>query len=118
MGWILLASVAGGSGVLAGAYGAHGLPESLSAAQVQSWATAAGYQIVHSVVLLALGLFARAAGRRVHLQAGLFAAGILLFSGSIYGLVLGGASWLGPLTPLGGLLLVGGWASCLALARD
>ena len=52
------------------------------------------------------------------LPASLFTAGIVLFSGSIYLLVLTSHRWLGPVTPLGGLCLIGGWLALLALARS
>ena len=52
------------------------------------------------------------------LPAGLFVAGILLFSGSIYALVLGGPRWLGPVTPLGGTAFIAGWLSLAWLARS
>ena len=75
------------------------------------------YHLLHSVVLLALGLFSISSQRGVPLPAGLFSAGILLFSGSLYALALSGPSTLGPLTPLGGLCLIAGWLSLLSLLR-
>ena len=73
--------------------------------------------ILFPVALLALSLYSAASGRSVGLPAALFALGILLFSGSIYGLVLTQLRWLGPVTPLGGLLLIAGWLSLFSLAR-
>ena len=49
--------------------------------------------------------------KRLGLVAWMFSLGILLFSGSLYGLTLGSLSWLGPLTPIGGLLLILGWVT-------
>lgn len=114
--WMIVASLAGASGVLLGAFGAHGLRERLTPDQLGSWETAVLYHLVHSVVLLGLALVA--AGRNVLLPALLFSLGILFFSGSIYALVLGGPRLLGPVTPLGGLCLVAGWLSLLTLARS
>jgi uncharacterized membrane protein YgdD (TMEM256/DUF423 family) len=82
-----------------------------------TWNTAVQYHLLHSVVLLALGLFSHATQKRVDLPSWLFLLGILLFSGSLYGLVLTQQSWLGPVTPIGGILLIAGWLAVLWLAR-
>jgi uncharacterized membrane protein YgdD (TMEM256/DUF423 family) len=114
---MMIAGVCGVLAVAAGAFGAHGLETRVTPEKLAAWSTAAQYHLLHSVVLLALGLYAGATGRAVGLQGGLFLAGILLFSGSIYGLVLTQARWLGPVTPVGGLCLIAGWLSLLLLAR-
>ena len=116
--WIVVAALSGALAVMAGAFGAHGLSARVSADQLTAWSTAASYHLVHSIALLALALFSAQSGRAVGLQSGLFLAGILLFSGSIYLLVLTPAKWLGPVTPIGGLCLVAGWLSLLLLARS
>lgn len=116
--WIVIASVSGALAVMAGAFGAHGLRARVTAEQLSAWTTASQYHLLHSVVLLALGLFALASARPVALPASLFAAGTVLFSGSIYLLVLTEMRWLGPVTPLGGLLLIAGWLSLLVLLRS
>ncbi len=117
MRWIVLAAGSGSLAVAAGAFGAHGLRAQVSPELLSSWNTAAHYHLLHSVVLLALGLFTVSTQKSVALSGSLFGLGILLFSGSIYGLVLTQQSWLGPLTPIGGLLLVAGWLSLLWLGR-
>ena len=86
--------------------------------QLESWSTAAQYHLLHSVVLLALALYATSSGKAIKLPAGLFSAGILLFSGSIYLLVLTKMRWLGPITPIGGLLLILGWLSLVRVGQD
>jgi uncharacterized membrane protein YgdD (TMEM256/DUF423 family) len=116
MNWIGAAALFGAVAVIAGAFGAHGLESRVSPDQLRAWNTAAHYQLVHSAVLLGLGLFQAATGRSILLPALLFAAGMLLFSGSIYGLVLTPQRWLGPITPVGGLCLILGWGSLLAVA--
>ncbi|MEN8182552.1 MAG: DUF423 domain-containing protein [Myxococcota bacterium] len=116
--WILVSALLGTLGVVLGAFGAHGLRERLDAGQLASWQTAVQYQLIHAVVLLALGLFATHSGRPLQLPAWLFTLGIVMFSGSIYWLVLGGPRALGPVTPLGGLCFIGGWLSLLWLARS
>lgn len=115
-GWIVAAALFGLTAVAAGAFGAHGLRSRVTPEQVASWQTGAHYQLLHAAVLLALALYG-AGGRATGPAPWLFAAGMTLFSGSIYGLVLGGPRWLGPVTPLGGLCLMAGWASLLWLAR-
>lgn len=99
-----------------GAFGAHGLRARVGPEQISAWQTASHYHLLHSAVLLALALYG-AGGRAIGPAPWLFAAGIALFSGSIYGLVLGGPRWLGPLTPLGGLCLLAGWLSLLGIGR-
>ncbi len=116
--WLATSAVLGTLAVVAGAFGAHGLESRLTPAQLESWRTAAQYHLLHAVVLLALALYAGAAERSITLQGALFTGGIFLFSGSIYALCLGGPRVLGPVTPLGGLLLIAGWLSLLALARS
>jgi len=116
--WIAIAGVSGCLAVVAGAFGAHGLRDRLPPEQVAAWVTASQYHLMHSVVLLALALFALRGEASIRLQGSLFTAGMLLFSGSIYLLVLTGQRWLGPITPLGGLLLIAGWLSLLLLARS
>ena len=116
--WIMVAAISGALAVLAGAFGAHGLRERVASEQVQAWATASHYHLLHSAVLLALALYAAQSGRDVQWPASLFTVGMLLFSGSIYLLVLTPAKWLGPVTPLGGLFLIAGWLSLLLLARS
>ena len=104
--------------MVAGAFGAHGLKGRLAAEQLASWSTASQYHLLHSILLLALALFSLQSGREIRLPATLFLAGITLFSGSIYLLLLTDQKWLGPVTPLGGLLLIAGWLSLFTLARD
>lgn len=115
--FLLLSSIHGFLAVALGAFGAHGLRAFLAALddgpQRQAWwQTAAQYHLVHA---LALGLTAYVASRTDHgavLIAGIgFAAGATIFSGSLYVMTLTGTRWLGAITPIGGLLLLLGWAS-------
>ncbi len=116
--WTQVAAVSGALAVMAGAFGAHGLKARVGPEQLDAWATAAHYHLLHSVALLALGLFAAYSDRSVKLPAGLLSAGMVLFSGSIYLLVLTKMRWLGPVTPIGGLLLIVGWLSLLGVANE
>jgi uncharacterized membrane protein YgdD (TMEM256/DUF423 family) len=94
-----------GLAVAAGAFGAHALKSSLSPEALGWWQTAVEYQMWHALALLALARVERAG-----LASALLTAGTLVFSGSLYLLALTGARWLGAATPLGGLLLLAGWA--------
>jgi uncharacterized membrane protein YgdD (TMEM256/DUF423 family) len=115
---MVVAALLGALGVILGAFGAHGLQARLSTEQLGSWDTAVRYHLLHGTALLALALYGAASGRSIQLTGWLFSLGILLFSGSIYLLVLTGQRWLGPLTPLGGLCLIAGWLSLVSLARS
>jgi uncharacterized membrane protein YgdD (TMEM256/DUF423 family) len=108
--WLGLAGALGALGVGAGAFGAHGLREQLSARSLEIWHTAAFYHLVHAVALLAVALLVeRAATRRLEVAGWLFFGGVVVFSGSLYALALSGVSWLGAITPLGGVALIGDW---------
>jgi uncharacterized membrane protein YgdD (TMEM256/DUF423 family) len=102
--------------VAAGAFGAHGLRSQLEPAMLAVWATAADYQMYHSLALLALGLArpAALAPRWQRVAIVCFAAGIVLFSGSLFLLALSGIRALGMITPLGGMLFLLGWAAVVA----
>ena len=108
--WLFIASVTGALAVLLAAFGEHGLANRLSPSALNTFATGARYQMIHA---LAMGLAALAA--RGATAALLFLAGILLFSGSLYGLALTGVRTLGFVTPVGGVALMAGWIA-LALA--
>jgi len=115
---IITAALFGMLSVIFGAFGAHALKKILSEDQLKSFETGVKYQMYHALVLLIVGLTFN------KISAGLywsFTVGIILFSFSIYGLVISSAkekkmSFLGPVTPLGGLLLIIGWAFVLTSA--
>lgn len=109
---LALAAIFGASGVALGAWQAHGLSQLLSARALDSFGTAVGYQQLHAVGLLLLGWCQCQAGWQ-RLVVWCWSLGILCFSGSIYGLTLLGWSWLGPVTPVGGVLFIGGWLALL-----
>ncbi|MEY4488983.1 MAG: hypothetical protein RIQ79_1491 [Verrucomicrobiota bacterium] len=119
---LLLAAcgLSGFAAVSLGALGAHALRDSLLARNtLDSWHTAANYQLAHSIAALALLLFARqqpAAAKLPQRIAAVWLVGGLLFSGSIYALALGGPKLLGPVTPLGGLAFLAGWIGVIVLA--
>ena len=109
---LLVAAVSGVIAVALGAFGAHGLRQRLGPDLLGVWQTAVLYQLVHTLALLAVGiwLLQRPVGG-LAAAGGLFTAGILLFSGSLYGLALGAPRWLGPVTPVGGVCFMLGWAA-------
>jgi uncharacterized membrane protein YgdD (TMEM256/DUF423 family) len=105
---LIAAGILGFSGVALGAFGAHGLKEALAATGgLETWKTAVLYHLVHAVAVLALANWPQPAARKI---GGCWIAGVLLFSGSLYGLALGGPKVLGPITPIGGAAFLIGWA--------
>lgn len=109
--WLLLGAGYGFIAVALGAFGAHALKQKLPADLLVVWRTAVEYQFYHSLALLLLGILARQLPAVSFNAAGAcFAAGVLLFSGSLYALALSGVRVLGAVTPVGGLLLLAGWA--------
>ena len=98
-------------GILFGAFGAHGLEEHVSPERLEAWDTASLYHLINATGLLALGVLQEHAPHRVSKGVlRLLIAGIFLFSGSLYCLVLLDIPWLGAITPIGGLALTGAWA--------
>lgn len=110
MPFISIGALFGLLGVAAGAFGAHALRDHLDPARLQAFETAVRYQLVHALALLFVGAKAPSAPRPgARLAGGLFVAGVLLFSGSLYTLVLTGAPAWGAVTPFGGLCFMTGW---------
>ena len=114
--WIAGAAMAGLS-VAIGAFGAHALRARLEPARLATFETAVQYHMLHAVALLAVAALAgRVQSQQLLLlSGGLFTAGIFLFSGSLYALAITGITWLGAITPLGGLAFIGGWL-CMGIA--
>ena len=110
---IIIAAIAAILGIALGAFGAHGLQERLAASgHTETWKTAAHYHLIHAVALFALGIWMSSHAGSPHIAraACFWIAGIVLFSGSLYGMSLGGPpKLLGPVTPLGGLSFMIGW---------
>lgn len=114
--FVVVGSVLAGLGVALGAFGAHALKARLAPELLAVYETAVRYQLVHALALLATAaVHARWPGRLAAAAGWLFALGVLLFSGSLYALVLTGVRGLGAITPLGGLAMICGWM-CLAAA--
>lgn len=106
---LLAGSVFAAFGVLLGAFGAHALRERVGEALFATWETAVFYHLVHALALVVLAAFATRLGHAAGWIGILFAGGILLFSGSLYALVLTGIRPLGIITPIGGVAFIAGW---------
>jgi len=89
--------------VILGAFAAHGLKGKLSESALAAFQTGVQYQMIHALALLYIGLLMRQQMNNP------MVLGTLLFSGSLYGLALTSARWLGPITPLGGMCFIIGW---------
>ncbi|WP_181306428.1 DUF423 domain-containing protein [Rufibacter sp. XAAS-G3-1] len=119
---LILGALLSGLGVMIGAFGAHGLAKLLTeTGRTETFETAVKYQMYHALGLLLVGIlmtqFPAATGMRL---SGLcFLIGILIFSGSLYILCLTGIKWMGAITPIGGLFLIGGWLNLVwALVKN
>lgn len=103
-----------------GAFGAHALAADLAAREMTAvWKTAVFYHLVHAVAAWAGSFCPSQASGHLHRAGWSWLVGIVLFSGSLYLLSLGGPRWLGPITPLGGLAFMLGWgfAACAAWSQ-
>ena len=107
--YLMIAGLFGVTGVAAGAFGAHALQASVSPERVDIWETAAQYHLIHATVMLALALHSQADDSRWRVPLMGFTLGVLLFSCSLYALVLTDITRLAMITPLGGLLLMLSW---------
>lgn len=109
-GWLIIAALLGVTGVAAGAMGAHALGAWVSPERVRIWETGAQYHLVHAVVLLLLSLLSEARlGRWLGWARAAFLTGVILFSFSLYALVLLDQPVFARVTPVGGLSLMVGW---------
>lgn len=116
----VIACVLGFLAVALGAYGAHGLDKFLLARGVEgeelakrlaNFDTAARYQMQHALALLAVAWLASVRpGKAVNAAGIALLLGTVVFSGTLYVLVVTGQKWLGAVTPIGGVLLLVGWA--------
>ena len=107
--WILVSAVLGGLSVAMGAFGSHGLSGVLSPEDFDIYRIAVRYQMWHTLAILAVVMVSEIYSIRLDRILWAFLLGIVLFSGSLYILVLTQQRWLGAVTPLGGMSFVGGW---------
>ena len=115
--WIgFIGAALGALGVGLGAFGAHGLKQRVEEPLIATWQTAASYQLWHALALIGVAwVLSQGASTAAKVSGIAFMVGVILFSGSLYVLVLSGQRWLGALAPVGGLALIVGWVS-LAVA--
>jgi uncharacterized membrane protein YgdD (TMEM256/DUF423 family) len=112
---ILTAAFIGILAIILGAFGAHALKKTLSVEQLQSFEVGVRYQMYHALFLLFIGTFAFLDEKQRMVIFWLTISGVLLFSGSIYLLATNGITnmktkFLGPITPIGGFLLISAWS--------
>jgi len=110
--YIKLAAILGALTVVIGAFGAHGLEPVLTRYDhLDTYETAVKYQFYHTLAILLLGVLMRTFQEEKYLKYSVlcFFTGIIIFSGSLYVLSLTNLSWLGAITPLGGLAFILGW---------
>jgi uncharacterized membrane protein YgdD (TMEM256/DUF423 family) len=114
--YLFLAALTGAAGVVISAFGQHALAGNVEPRLLSAFDTGGRYQLIHAVAMAVAALAPRGAARPwAQRAAALFFVGILLFSGSLYALVLTGIRVIGVLTPFGGVTLIAGWLS-LAMA--
>jgi uncharacterized membrane protein YgdD (TMEM256/DUF423 family) len=108
--FFVFGSILAGFAVAAGAFGAHALEGRIEPGLLDVFSTGARYQMSHALALLAVA-WGVTHWPRARLEHGgwLIAAGVVVFSGSLYLLALTGVRWLGAITPIGGVLMISGW---------
>lgn len=112
--FITTGAIFGALGIILGAFGAHALKKIFSEDQLKKFETGVKYQMYHALLLVVLGFNIQLVTQYQNLIYYALTWGILLFSFSIYGLCISSAlnkklKFLGPITPIGGLLLLLGW---------
>jgi uncharacterized membrane protein YgdD (TMEM256/DUF423 family) len=120
MNFLLVGAIFGLLGVALGAFGAHGLQDRLSPQMLAVFEIGVRYRMYHVFALLFVGFAIRAGQppRLLTIAGWCFAAGIAIFSGSLYALALTGTTTLGAVTPLGGVAFLAGWALLIATSRE
>lgn len=111
---LVIGSLYGGLAVILGAFGAHAFKKILPAEKLISFETGVKYQMYHALLLIAIGLFLEFQTSLEKSAAWSIILGTFIFSTSIYFLSFAdhwgvNLKWLGPITPLGGLLMIVGW---------
>jgi len=112
--WMTLAAIGGFVAVAVGAFAAHGVSDPVAKELLK---TGASYGFMHCLATFACASFMQAGAQRARLAPAFFLGGTVLFSGSLYALAFGAPRWVGAITPVGGLLFLGGWATLVWAAR-
>jgi uncharacterized membrane protein YgdD (TMEM256/DUF423 family) len=119
--FIQIAGILGALAVGIGAFGAHGLQPLLEAkGRVATFETAVAYHFYHALAILAVSIWYSLVPDKKALRLAIFAflSGILIFSGSLYILSLSGITWLGAITPIGGVAFIIGWIAIIFAAKS
>ena len=108
--WVIVGAILLALAIVLGAFGAHIIKSKISSEDLAIFEIGVRYHIYHAIGLMVVGLI----GFHVHqniidIPALIITAGIIIFSGSLYILVLTGVRWMGSITPIGGLLFIIGW---------
>ena len=112
--FLIIAALLGATGVMLGAFAAHGLRGKLPENLFNAFETGVTYQFYHALALIVLALWLKQTSSPWLVASGyLWLAGVVLFSGSLYALALTGIKWFGPITPIGGVLFILGWLALL-----
>ncbi len=122
--FIIIGCLLGAASVIIGAFGAHILKKILTESDLEIYKTGVEYQFYHTFAILITGILSRYTDKSwTNIAGWLFVAGTILFSGSLYLLAVAKSfeleamtPLLGPMTPIGGLLFIGGWLSLLFAA--
>lgn len=107
--FIILGAINAIIAVAAGAFGAHGLENKLTAKYLDIWDKAATYQMYHALGLILIGVVAGTTNASLNVAGWLMTLGIVFFSGSLYVLALTQIKVLGAITPIGGVLFIASW---------
>jgi uncharacterized membrane protein YgdD (TMEM256/DUF423 family) len=113
--FLSIASILGFLSVALGAFGAHAIKERIPADMLDVYKTGVQYQVYHTLAIFGIALLLKffPDNRMFTLSGWFFLVGIIVFSGSLYGLSLSGIKVLGAITPIGGLCFLTGWALLL-----
>ncbi|MFF2480646.1 DUF423 domain-containing protein [Paenibacillus sp. NPDC058071] len=116
--YFAIGAVGAALAVALGAFGAHGLKETLSDRLLEIYETGVRYHMYHALGLMLVALLADRLGESKLLRTGanLLIAGVVIFSGSLYALALTDKSILGAITPIGGVAFLAGWGCIVAAA--
>ena len=103
-------------GVAVGAFGAHIIAERVEARDLEIFKTGVFYHLIHALALLLYGIILERKPAAPAWPGWAFIIGIMVFSGSLYILVLSGQRWLGAITPIGGIAFLAAWAGTVYAA--
>jgi len=117
--WLFFAAAFGGTAIIFGAFGAHLLKNYIAPELLDTYKTGTSYHMFQVCGFLALAVMPTGTSKlKIQIAGTCFTLGTILFSGSLYLLSLLSLKWIGAITPIGGTLLIIGWASTALAAID